>query len=363
MSIRDPIKKVFIEEDADQFEQTNRILEQLHNIPKKTIPMEIGKKQESTGMDKETLRLMPFKGAFLKPCPGTKEYICCGYQILHIGTNCPFDCSYCILQSYFNQPSLRVFVNLEDELPKIAQFLDSHPNKVFRLGTGEFTDSLALDHITDWSNILGRFIQDRKNAVLELKTKTNQINNLLSSPYRNRIIVSWSLNSKMVASREEHNVPSIKKRIEAAKKCQEEGFTLGFHFDPLIHYPNWKEDYIRTIELLDQYIDPKGIIWISLGCFRYVLTLKNTIRKRHPKSNILNHEFIAGLDGKRRYLKPLRIEMYAFMNEIIQKWKKNMGLYLCMESEEVWEKSLKWSPQNTEGLTNYLDKRVTLFFH
>src|SRR5512136_3469961 len=74
-------------------------------------------------LDKETLRFVSFPGQLLKPCPGTREYLCCGYQILNIGTNCPLDCSYCILQAYFNQPSLRVFVNLEEQLEAIGQVL------------------------------------------------------------------------------------------------------------------------------------------------------------------------------------------------------------------------------------------------
>lgn len=53
---------------------------------------------------KEYLLLTQNKGAFIKKCPGTKDYICCGYQILHIGTFCTMDCSYCILQAYFHPP-------------------------------------------------------------------------------------------------------------------------------------------------------------------------------------------------------------------------------------------------------------------
>ena len=71
-------------------------------------------------MAKDMLHLTAFKGDFLKPCPGTRNYICCGYQILNIATNCPLDCSYCILQSYFiNQPGLRIHVNLEEKIESI----------------------------------------------------------------------------------------------------------------------------------------------------------------------------------------------------------------------------------------------------
>ncbi|UCF57340.1 MAG: DNA photolyase [Deltaproteobacteria bacterium] len=357
------IKRVYIEEGARNYVQTSKILNRLDGLPVEGVKsLETREGRESLNMDKETLRLLSFQGEFLKPCPGTQEYICCGYQILQVGTNCPLDCSYCILQAYFNQPSLRIFVNLESKLEPIGRLIESNPEKIFRIGTGEFTDSLALEPILQWTDILLPFFSTRKNAVLELKTKTDRIEGLFSSKWRDRIIVSWSLNSPDVASREEHGAPSIKKRLLAARKCQAEGFTLGFHFDPLIEHANWKEWYKRTLEMMDKYIDPKGIIWISLGCLRYMPVLKTIIRRRHPGTHILDGEFVPGLDGKMRYFKPIRIHMYAFIGEMLRKWHKDLGIYLCMESNEIWQKSLGWSPENSEGLSHYLDKRVVEIF-
>jgi len=65
---------------------------------------------------KEVLFLTENKGVFIRDCPGTRYYTCCGYKILHIGTFCVMDCSYCILQSYFHPPVLQYFVNHDDML-------------------------------------------------------------------------------------------------------------------------------------------------------------------------------------------------------------------------------------------------------
>lgn len=350
MSSDSCIRRVVVEKGAADYALSSRILKRLGGLPQQ--------KPDSLDMDKESIRLVSFKGEFLKPCPGTKEYICCGYQILHVGTNCPMECSYCILQAYFNEPSLRIFVNLEDKLDQIGRVIDRYPEKIFRIGTGEFMDSLSLDHIVGWSDMLLPFFSARKNSILELKTKTDRIEGLLSSDHRDQIIVSWSLNSPFISSREEHRAPVIKKRLEAARKCQSDGYMIGFHFDPLIQHPNWKDGYMRTIEMMDNYVDPKGIIWISLGCLRYIPLLKTIMRKRNPGTHILDGEFIRGLDGKMRYFKPIRIDIYSFMAEILGKWHQDLGLYLCMESNEVWQKSLGWSPRNSDGLSHYLDQRV-----
>ncbi len=303
-----------------------------------------------------------FKGDILKPCPGTRGYICCGYQILNIGTNCPLDCSYCILQAYFKEDRLKVFSNLEERIGEVVREIEGHPEKIYRIGTGEFTDSLALDPLTGWTSILLPIFSVRKNAVLELKTKSVCIEGLIKSPYRERLIVSWSLNSPFISEREEIRAPSLVERLKAARDCQKEGFTLGFHFDPLLIHRDWRSGYLKTIELLEKYINPAGIIWLSLGSFRFMPALKPIIRRRHPGSCILNGEFILALDGKMRYFKPLRIELYEFMRTHLESWHSDLGMYLCMESDDVWKKSMGWSPGDSEGLAGYLDSRVRKFF-
>jgi spore photoproduct lyase len=357
------IKKVLVEEKAHLHAFTQQCLSRLQDIPVQRVNnLESKAGARELEMGKDILHFLSFKGRFFKPCPGAKPYICCGYQILNIGTNCPLDCSYCVLQSYFNQPNLRVFVNVEEELNQVLSVIDGNPGRIFRVGTGEFTDSLAMDHITRWTDLFLPMFSKRKNAVLELKTKTRQIKRLLNSKHRDRIVVSWSLNSPYIASEEEHRAASLNKRLEAARQCQAEGFILGFHFDPLIRHSRWEDEYLKTLDLLDKHIDPKGIIWISLGAFRFMPGLKAIIRNRHTGTHILNGEFVGGLDGKLRYFKPIRIDLYSFMQENLEKWHPSLCTYLCMESDDVWQKSLRWSPKNSVGLSQYLDRRVVEVF-
>ena len=361
-----PVNKVIFEKKYDVL---NRYISKLIETNKSKVEEweetekgEGAKENAPFYMGKDVLHFLPHKGEFLKPCPGTREYICCGYQILNVGTNCPLNCSYCILQYYFNNPHLRVHTNLEEEMPRLLETIDSQPDTIFRVGTGEFTDSLALDPVARWTELLVPAFSKRKNAVLELKTKTTQINGLLALRERDRIIVSWSLNSPYICAREEHGAASIEKRLQAARRCQAEGFKIGFHFDPLVYHDGWKEQYSRTLDLMARYVDPKTIIWISFGSFRFMPGFKPVIRKRHPGTCILNGEFVMGLDGKMRYFKPMRIEMYAFMKEQLTKWHPDLGLYLCMESDEIWKKSMGWSPGENSGLRRYLDERVERIF-
>lgn len=361
MTSRLPIAQALIEKEVASEQYVQEVLRRLP--PQCIITQAHHKAEEGRGAGsdpgKDILHLMHHKGEFLKPCPGTREYICCGYQILNIGTNCPLGCSYCILQSYFNEPNLRVFANIRNELDRVLEVIDADPNRIFRIGTGEFTDSLALDPVMCWSDFLLPAFSRRKNVILELKTKTDAVERLIAFlRYRDRIVVSWSLNSPTVSAKEEKGSISIQKRLHTARRLQSEGFILGFHFDPLIPHRGWKTEYLKTIELMDSYLDPKGIIWISLGSLRFMPRLKQIIRKRHPKTDILNGEFIRGLDGKLRYFRPIRTELYQFMRECLEDWHPKLGLYLCMESDDVWQDSMGWSPQTSSGLSEYLDSRV-----
>jgi spore photoproduct lyase len=357
------ISRLQIEEGFDNHDQVTRVLASLPELePEKVAAEEGDSNLPAVDMQKTTLRLIPFHGRLLKTCPGTKGYICCGYQILHVGTNCPLDCSYCILQAYLNKPALRVFINLADRLSEIGRIMERYPERIFRIGTGEFTDSLALDSITHWTETLLPFFAERSNAVLELKTKTTQVEGLLKARVRDRIVVSWSLNSSAVVSREERGAPSIKARLEAARRCQQEGYAVGIHFDPLIEHPDWQIEYARILDLMDKYLDPKRIIWVSLGCLRFMPALGPIIRKRHPHTRVLSGEFVPGRDGKLRYFKPIRVDMCGTMGRLLRAWHRDLGVYLCMESREVWQQSLGWSPEDSAALGRFLDQRVLNFY-
>jgi spore photoproduct lyase len=354
------IDRLLIERGAEDDSMTQRIRSRLPDVPIEYIsPDDLALSSDGKELDKQSIRMIHFNGEFLRPCPGTHRHICCGYQILHVGINCPMDCSYCFLQSYLNQPSLRLFSNLEEKLHDIGSTIKYNPDMIFRIGTGEFTDSLALDYLTGWTDMLLPFFSSIKNCIIELKTKTTCIENLLKKrSFGQRTVVAWSLNTPRVIAHEERNTASLERRILAARSCQQAGFVVAFHFDPLIHYPGWREEYEKVIHLMEKYIDPETVIWISIGSFRYMPNLKWIIRRRFPETHIFNGEFVSGIDGKLRYFKPIRVEMYASLFERLKKWHKDLGIYLCMESDDVWMQSFGWSPEYSANLSRYLDDRV-----
>lgn len=299
---------------------------------------------------KRRLRLRRHHGQFLRHCPaGTTGLVCCNYLVVNLGSNCPMDCSYCFLQEYLsNNPGLQVFTNPEDALGEIAAVVDAHPGRSFRIGTGEVVDSLALDPWTGLSRHLVPFFAERPNATLELKTKTDCVEDLLALDPKGRVVVSWSVNAPEICAVEEHGTASLTERIEAAYRVQEAGYRLGFHFDPLIEHDGWEEGYSLAVERIFSRVDPDAVAWISLGTLRLSPGLMQAVRGRPARTPVLGAELVPGADGKSRVWRGLRLRMYEHLNRQLRRVRPDMPIYLCMEPPSVWDRVMGGTPTDRE---------------
>ena len=303
---------------------------------------------------KKNLFITKNRGAVVKKCPGTSSYTCCDYTILHTGTFCTMDCSYCILQAYFHPPVLQYFTGLEALGSNLEKTFNQ--DKIFRIGTGEYTDSLIWEKISLQPQFLVKKFAQQNSCILELKTKTVNVESLLDLDHNGKTIIAWSLNTDEIISSEERGTTTLKTRLEAAKLVEAKGYKLAFHFDPMVIYPGYKNHYKEVIHQIFKYVNPENIVWISIGSFRFMPALKSVIEKRFKDSKICYGEFILGLDNKMRYFKPLRISLYKEIIQTIKEYAPDLLLYFCMEDEEVWEKSMGFFPKKEGQLGNLLDK-------
>ncbi|MCM8786961.1 MAG: hypothetical protein NC935_02785 [Candidatus Omnitrophica bacterium] len=282
--------------------------------------------------------LIKEKADFFKPCPCTKYHISCGYWIFNLGFGCPFDCSYCFLQHYTNSLGIVLPSNLEDFFEQFEKTL-KNLNRPLRLGTGEFCDSLALDHITEYSKKLIPYFKN-KNVFFEFKTKSANIKNLLELDGAKNIIISWSLNPPIIIETEEIGTASLEERLFAAKEIQRKGYSIAFHFDPIILVDNWQLLYEKLVEQLYKIL-PTSFAWISLGTLRSNRKLKTIVEQRFENSKIFYGELLLGEDKKLRYPKFMRYEAYSKMINWIRKYDSKTPIYLCMESSQLWQELFK----------------------
>ncbi len=355
--IRYKPKKIYLEKEIAENAYALKILSKFPEVAVDIIDdvakfiKEENKKGSIYDKREQPLLLAKQRGSFFEKCPGTKEHLCCNYYTLNIAVGCPFDCTYCFLQSYTNNPFYTVYVNLEDMLAELKSKLV--PGKKIRIGTGEFTDSLALEDISGFAReYVPRILALDPQIVVELKTKSDNIDWLAGFGYQDQLVLAWSVNPPEIIAKDERYAVRLEQRIDAAAKAIELGYKIALHFDPIIYAAGWQEKYFKVIDLLQEKLDPQKIAWLSLGLLRFTPSLKPIVEQKFPDSKIIYGEFFPGADKKMRYPEPLRIAVFKKMAERLHDWSDELPVYFCMESSSVWQAVLGGLPASANKLNH-----------
>lgn len=281
-------------------------------------------------------------GSF-KRCPGTRGHLCCNYLTIDLYAGCPLGCTYCIMKSYLSFSPITVYAELSRSLAALREVAEKNPDRTIRVGTGEVGDSLLYDPIFRLSEELIRGVADLSNVRLELKTKSDYVDHLLSVEPKGGAVIAFSLNPQEVIDREEGWAASLERRLAAAERASEAGYALAFHFDPIIRVDRWRELYGDVVQKLRRF-SGREVAWVSLGTVRFTKALREKIDDRP----YLYDEFVPSRDGKLRYLQKERVALYKTMRELID---EHLGapMYMCMESEAVWRRSFGGTPSELSG--------------
>jgi len=300
------------------------------------------------------------KGNIVRDCPGTKNHICCGYKTIDLIEGCVLSCSYCILKNYIKAQHIKVNKDIPYIISQIDKEIDSEKRHILRFGTGELSDSLALDRRYQLNRPLVEYFGSKKKALLELKSKWVYINHLV--PYLNPYtVVSFSLAPQSIIEKEEKRTSPLYKRLKAAKKAQEAGCFVGLHLDPVIIYEGFEKDYEYLVGDIARILDLKKVIWISLGLLRFPAELLDRFIEERRK-NLLYGEFIRGEDGKYRYIKIERIKIYGMIYSLLKSKEKGLFIYLCMERADIWRHVSGIEPKDSEALTGLFDDRIKTLY-
>ena len=356
-------ERILVDAEVEHSFLTEEICERFADVPQYVIRNDSDQNlaeaaktlKTSLTKGKKTLHLKRFKGNALKNCPGwSRDSICCDYLTLDLIENCPFECTYCILQAFLNKPLMTIHVNLEEILADLKNSVLEKPQQLFRIGTGEHSDSLALDPFLKINPYLIQFFSKLPNAVLELKTKSDHVDHLLDLPHGGRTVISWSLNPEKIVKQEEHKTASLSQRLEAAKKASTAGYKLGFHFDPILHFHGWEQQYRDLVEMVFDYVEPKRVAWISMGTLRCLPGLKPVVEERFPASRVFLGELYPANDGKLRYQKNIRQQMIQSVRRNLDLLAPGVPTYICMDKSTVWKNSMSFKPNSSLELEKML---------
>lgn len=288
---------------------------------------------------KKILRSVPKKGTAMGICATfNPKYLCCNVHVIRTVQNCPFECSYCFLQNYLTDGTTKSVSDITAVMEEVRSRTESQQDRLFRIGSWELGDSLALEQKTGQARRLVQEFATLGNAVLELKTKSSSVEPLLNLRHNGRTVVSWSLNTRYIIDAEEQGTAPLQRRLEAIKKVADAGYPVGLHFDPMILHDAWQERYADLIHRVSQVIPAERVAWISIGSLRFNPGMKKKIENNYPQSRLTCAEMVSGDDAKVRYVKPVRIEMYRLiLHEIHRYLRGDMPVYLCMERPDMWE--------------------------
>ena len=353
---KNSFESIYIHPDSEGSPVAKRLQSE---FPEKIKPFESRKKvrvqtlsPEDFDQSKKEILVQPHKGNFFKQCPGgNANSACCNYFVLNLGSQCHFNCSYCYLQSFLNTPFMVVYSNIDqasNELIKVASEMKTHS---IRVGTGETIDSLGLDPLTGYTQLLVEALKEAPNVNLELKTKSNFVDHLLDLDHRGQVTVSWSINPQYVVESEEHGTASLSERLDAAKKCMDKGYSVGFHIDPVIWHPDWKKNYKSLVKELVSMFEPKQVPYISLGALRFQTEQSAMMKERFSRTSLVNSgEMFQSRDGKIRYDSKLRSEMFKFIIDEFKSYGRAWKVFLCMEAPETWLSTYGSLPRKVEEL-------------
>jgi len=298
------------------------------------------------------------------PCPTDGELTrCCNLRTLDAVQQCAFACSYCAVQSFYNQNEIRVVGNLAQRMETLQ--LDED---IWHIGTGQSSDSLLWGNDFKTLDALGILARRYPNLVIELKTKCARTDWIGMGLPRN-IIATWSLNAPTIIQKEEHLTASLEARLQAARKAADHHILIGFHLHPLVYFKGWEEAYRQVVRRITELFTPQEVILISFGTLTFTKSVLKTLRSRQRPSRILDME-LTPFANKFSYPKETKLKLFKNAYEAFPpSWKQGQPFfYLCFEDPSLWQPVLGHSyPSNKEFESamkeSYLKTINNSYFH
>jgi spore photoproduct lyase len=330
-------EKIFIESEIKDTERTLKITERFPSsevVIIDSVDNIFGRVKKPYLQKRETLNLFLGikKGQLVKPAPnayglGGEPH----FYYVH-AYNCIYECDYCYLQGYFHSPDIVIYLNHDEIGDEILRTANELISTTPWFHAGEYSDSLALTHITGEIPFYFELFKKIPHAKLELRTKSINIKEILKETPLPNIITSFSLSPSRRAKENDLKTPSTKARLQAIKSLNDANFKIGIHFDPIIYDDLFIEDYRQLILELNESIPLNKIEYISLGVVRFTKEVYHQVQKNYPNSNLLNQEFIKSFDNKIRYSKPMRMWiMQSVKSMLIDSGMNSDTIYFCME--------------------------------
>lgn len=314
------------------FSRLKKAYEELRSKPNSYKDFELKNQRDE---QKFTFKTEAKDGFGLGLCPVASEKTrCCNLLTLDAVESCGFDCSYCSIQSFYNQDT----ITFDSSFAQKLKNLELDKNRTYHIGTGQSSDSLLWGNREGILDALFDFARQNPNVILEFKTKSDNVKYFLENSVPKNILCTWSLNTPTIIQNEEHLSASLEKRVRAARKVADRGVKVGFHFHPIVEYENYLSEYEAVYKELISSFNAKEVSLVSFGTLTFIKPVIKQLRERDFRSKITQMPFVDA-NGKSSYPHDIKVEMFRHAYESFAPWHKEVFFYLCMEEHEMWSEA------------------------
>ncbi len=136
----------------------------------------------------------------------------------------------------------------------------------------------------------------------------------------------------------EENVPSIDERLEAMRLVAERGYPVRAIMMPIIPIDGWEAAYTAFTKRL---LETVPIQRLTLGGICIYRSARDLMERKMGMRNVVSEHIDATWpragDGRARYSRDLRHEVYSLIIESARRLRPDLEIALCLEEQALWE--------------------------
>ncbi len=261
---------------------------------------------------------------------------CWSLYDLHSAYGCFHKCQYCRRGRVTT-----IMLNIEEFLAHVDDLMARTPwQTVYRYDVE--TDCLILEPEYGMCRALVEHFAQIEDRYIILFSKSDNVDFLLDLDHRGHTIMLWTLSTSTVSRQIERDTATTEQRLEAARKCQEAGYTVRFKFKPIIPIANWREEATDMLEKLFAAVTPDNLS-MEMLFFDTVAELKQLF-----DMSLFDPELLARMeqyeadglmtDHMHPFPDDFRAEVYEHYVDEIRRLSPDTRVSLCAETSELWRR-------------------------